>query len=230
MPLGEDLSRAILLNIQSLQMMLCSSAVSRGRCSQNRHLQHRLCAGLPQRRQHIRHCQQLLTGKRPRQLHCSSAVKAAPPSDSSAAEHGAIQRFKDAVGISKAPNCCQGFIQLDAPVTVFGSDLSGQPFAVQLPLSDEAALQPLLDACQPASTRGGGEQVTAADNGNALIHVKSPPPLTGAVAAATNVCRCITLGTLMPHRAALQPNRTFHTFKTVPEDICAPDSAVAGSG
>lgn len=48
------------------------------------------------------------------------------------------------------PVACQGVLQLSSPVAIYGQGQNGQLFAVRLPPSDKAALQPLLDATAPA--------------------------------------------------------------------------------
>jgi hypothetical protein len=66
--------------------------------------------------------------------------------------HGALRSIYSALQVGAGPVACQGAVQLSTPVRVFGQNLSGQHFGVQLPPSDEAALQPLLDACAPAGS------------------------------------------------------------------------------
>lgn len=48
------------------------------------------------------------------------------------------------------PVSCQGSVDLNSPLALFGNDAKGLAFSVQLP-AEGAALKPLLDACTAQS-------------------------------------------------------------------------------
>lgn len=84
-------------------------------------------------------------------------------------EQSPLASIKAALGTGKAQVCCQGSLQLDPLPTLAGTDEAGQAFAVRLPLKEDAgssadaapeALQPLLDACEPAKFGKGTELVS----------------------------------------------------------------------
>lgn len=79
-----------------------------------------------------------------------------------------VKNIASASGSGKAQVCCQGAVQLDALPVIFGENPHGALFAVHLPLKHAGcthegvahqALQPLLDACEPASFGKGSEEV-----------------------------------------------------------------------
>ena len=90
---------------------------------------------------------------------------AATPSDGEGTEgsppedHAALSSIRSALQDGKRAVICQGSVQLGSPVSVFGQDDAGQHFAVQLPPANDAALQPLLDACVPAVFGRGSVEV-----------------------------------------------------------------------
>jgi hypothetical protein len=80
------------------------------------------------------------------------------PSDVNVALHS--MRIRDALRGGRRPVACQGVVQLSSPVSVYGREQGGEPFAVQLPPANTKTLAPLLDACVPAVFGRGSEEVS----------------------------------------------------------------------
>ena len=71
----------------------------------------------------------------------------------------ALRRIRRALRDGRRPAVCQGTVHLSSKVSVYGQDQAGQPFAVQLPPADDAALRPLMEACEPAGLGQGSNNV-----------------------------------------------------------------------
>ena len=71
----------------------------------------------------------------------------------------ALRRIRRALRDGRRPAVCQGTVPLSSKISVYGQDQAGQPFAVQLPPADAAALRPLLEACEQAGFGQGSDNV-----------------------------------------------------------------------
>jgi hypothetical protein len=112
-------------------------------------------------RQHLSQCNKAAFHRSP--VPCASAA-AAPSDDGSKAPpemRAALRSIRSALRHGRRPAACQGAVQLTAKIVVYGQHQAGQPFAVQLPSVDAAALQPLMDACEPAEAADPGSNKVA---------------------------------------------------------------------
>lgn len=88
-------------------------------------------------------------------------------------DRAALLSIRNALQDGRRAVVCQGAVQLDSPVDVYGRSQTGQLFSVQLPpAADDTALQPLLDACVPAVFGRGPEEVRVRQ---LMGHVQSSP-------------------------------------------------------
>ena len=101
--------------------------------------------------------QQPLSGDRPslcyreRRLQISAASPDDVESRVLPSDDPALRSISDALQNGKRPVACQGAVQLSSPIAIYGQGQTGQTFAVQLPPTNEKALQPLMDAAVPAA-------------------------------------------------------------------------------
>ena len=78
-------------------------------------------------------------------------------------DHAALLSIRNALQDGRRPIVCQGAVQLDSPVGVYGQTQADQLFSVQLPPADDTVLQQLLDACVPAVFGRGPDEVHTED-------------------------------------------------------------------
>ena len=129
---------------------------------------------------HARHAQPLpdcMSSWRCRQLRLQM-ISAVPNNDVALgttvvpADEPALCSIRSALQDGMRPVACQGMVQLSSPVAIYGQDQTGQNFAVQLPPTDAAALQSLLDAAVLAA--GGND---ASSEVRRRIACKWPPDM-----------------------------------------------------